>query len=187
MTHTTDDLVAFGYAPGDYTSICLDCQLQIIGVDKRCRVCRTCAEKRREWAKASPQLSRWLVVGSMTHTTAELIKTQEALLTSEAIRPFLTSDGISRISSTIAALRRLEEYDRLNPAWSKKLGEISDHIIQMTKRLEAAEKNAARLQRELDTALLGLAAIRERERAAGAPHTTEMSTVPHFNEELIRK
>jgi hypothetical protein len=41
------DLREFGYAPGGYASNCMDCDLPMMFVDKRCRVCRDCAIKRR--------------------------------------------------------------------------------------------------------------------------------------------
>ena len=41
------ELHEFGYAPGGYTSKCLDCGAQIWHVDKRCYVCRSCAVNRR--------------------------------------------------------------------------------------------------------------------------------------------
>jgi len=46
------DLIDYGYAPGNYTSICIDCSQQFDFADKRCRVCKPCAEKRRDRATA---------------------------------------------------------------------------------------------------------------------------------------
>lgn len=44
------DLVDYGYAPGSYSGQCLDCNVWMDFVDKRCRVCKACAEKRRDRA-----------------------------------------------------------------------------------------------------------------------------------------
>jgi hypothetical protein len=42
-----EELREFGYAPGGYISTCIDCNGEVWNVDKRCRVCRPCAIKRR--------------------------------------------------------------------------------------------------------------------------------------------
>lgn len=46
------DLVDYGYAPGNYTSHCLSCDQYIDFVDKRCRCCRSCAQKKMDKAFA---------------------------------------------------------------------------------------------------------------------------------------
>lgn len=43
---TDADLLDYGYAPGNYTSICYGCSTRFYGADKRCRVCRPCAVSR---------------------------------------------------------------------------------------------------------------------------------------------
>jgi hypothetical protein len=40
------DLLAYGYAPGNYMSNCLSCGQNMQDVDKRCRTCKPCAEKK---------------------------------------------------------------------------------------------------------------------------------------------
>jgi hypothetical protein len=40
------NLVDYGYAPGNYMSTCLTCEQTMTDVDKRCRTCKSCAEKR---------------------------------------------------------------------------------------------------------------------------------------------
>jgi hypothetical protein len=44
------DLLAFGYAPGNYESFCLTCEQRMTGVDKRCHCCRPCAKEK--WGAA---------------------------------------------------------------------------------------------------------------------------------------
>jgi hypothetical protein len=48
------ELIDYGYAPGAYMSTCIDCTQRMEGVDKRCRVCKPCAEKRRDRATQPP-------------------------------------------------------------------------------------------------------------------------------------
>ena len=49
---TEADLLAWGYAPGNYSSRCFTCGRMIDGVDKRCGICRACAITRWTHAKA---------------------------------------------------------------------------------------------------------------------------------------
>lgn len=49
------DLIDYGYAPGQYAGKCLDCMQWMDFVDKRCRVCKPCAEKRRDRASQPPR------------------------------------------------------------------------------------------------------------------------------------
>lgn len=49
-------LIDYGYAPGSYSGQCLDCMHWMDFVDKRCRVCKPCAEKRRERATAGEEV-----------------------------------------------------------------------------------------------------------------------------------
>lgn len=48
------DLIDYGYAPGQYSGKCLDCMHWMDFVDKRCHVCKPCAEKRRDRAAQPP-------------------------------------------------------------------------------------------------------------------------------------
>ena len=48
------DLIDYGYAPGQYAGACMDCKQHMDFVDKRCHVCRPCAEKRRDRAAQPP-------------------------------------------------------------------------------------------------------------------------------------
>lgn len=47
---TDEDLLTFGWAPGDYTGICIQCRQRHAPADKLSIVCRPCAVKR--WAKS---------------------------------------------------------------------------------------------------------------------------------------
>lgn len=46
------DLRDYGYAPGNYTSHCLSCDQRIEFVDKRCRCCKACAQRKMDKAFA---------------------------------------------------------------------------------------------------------------------------------------
>jgi hypothetical protein len=48
---TDADLLAFGYAPGNYTGKCRECGVEQWNLDKRAAVCRPCAVKR--WERAT--------------------------------------------------------------------------------------------------------------------------------------
>lgn len=56
---TTEDLRAWGYAPGGYMVRCRDCGSDDWAADKRARRCQPCARKAREeaeWQAAQPPL-----------------------------------------------------------------------------------------------------------------------------------
>lgn len=51
-TPRSTDLRDYGYVPGNYMSDCLTCEEWIMNVDKRCRTCKPCAEKKMQAALA---------------------------------------------------------------------------------------------------------------------------------------
>lgn len=64
----SQDLRDYGYAPGGYWSNCIDCNADMTDVDKRCRCCKPCAEKKRDAALKAHESS--VVKESLTNLCA---------------------------------------------------------------------------------------------------------------------
>lgn len=58
QAHRPGELHQFGYAPGDYSSICNTCKKEMDWVDKRAICCKACALGKLSQAKAVPKATR---------------------------------------------------------------------------------------------------------------------------------